>query len=466
VGIVRIGTVLLLGVVAAACGSKAQSGFDKPGRGGSGDDADGGGTTNDLGGSSDASAPAGCQNLQCKQVSCPSGGATTVSGTVFDPSGNNALYNVAVYVPNAQPDPMTHGATCDRCGASLSGSPVVTALSDTAGHFTLNNVPVGDNVPLVVQVGKWRRQVTIPHVQQCVDTPLDKDLTRLPRNGAEGDLPLIALATGGADELECLFRSNKIGLDDSEFTLAGQGNGHVHFYAASGGSSSFAAGGDFPGAQPFWSDLAQLKKYDIVLLSCEGTNEHLDTKPPAAIQAMHDYAGAGGRIFASHWQEAWFRLGFPEVGTFNPNDQSGANGVTPTTVNTSFPKGAALQQWLGNVGALSADGTLPVNEAKFNLVTVTSPAQTWISAAGASSTPEYMSFNAPTNASADQACGRAVYSNLHVAAGDAAGQPWPQGCTTSGLSPQEKALEFMLFDLSACVQPDSAPPSVPPPVVK
>jgi hypothetical protein len=102
-----------------------------------------------------------------------------------------------------------------------SGHPIASALSDAQGRFRIDNVPVGKDVPLVVQVGKWRRQVIVPEVLPCQDNPLTApQMTRLPRNRKEGDLPRVAVTTGVCDPLSCTIA--KLGVDRAELGVSGQ----------------------------------------------------------------------------------------------------------------------------------------------------------------------------------------------------------------------------------------------------
>lgn len=431
----------------------------------------------------------GCVGLECKQLPCDGTAKTTVSGTVFDPAGKVPVYNATVYVPNTPLADLSDGASgCDRCDAKVSGTPIAITATDTSGHFTLENVPVDVNVPLVVQIGKWRRKIEIPSVGKCVDTKLDAALTRLPRNRAEGSIPRIALTTGGADPLQCLLR--KIGVDDSEFGVAGS-EARIHLYAGGGftrgtskpAASKFGAslngGAPFGAAETFWSDVTNLKKYDVVLLSCEGDENEATagaTKPPAAKQALYDYAKGGGRVFASHYHEVWLRKS-PEplvssIATWaDPEKPPPSVPADPATtavsaeISTAFPKAVAMKEWLKNQNALNA-GKLPIFDARHNVDAVGPSGLDWISALNPNASNrravQYLTFNTPVGAAADAVCGRVVFSNLHVGAGVQAGvsddpqAAFPDGCKTSDLSAQQKALEFMLFDLSSCIQKDAA----------
>jgi len=457
------------------------------GRGGAG-----GSSATGAGGSGGAIV-APCVNLECRQSSCTVGACTatpctpgsktTVSGTVYDPAGKVPLYNVIVYVPNAPLDSIADGASCDRCDGTATGSPIASALTDEKGQFVLEDVPVGADVPLVMQVGKWRRQVTIPSVASCADTPLtDKNMTRLPRNQSEGHIPKIALTTGEADALECLLR--KIGIQDSEFTPE-SGTGRVNLYAGYQGTNKYTstlnAGASFTGVAPWWDSVADLMKYDLVLHSCEGT-ENPTNKSTAARQAFLDYTSAGGRAFLSHWHNYWIEHGpspLPTVATFD--HQADLPDPFTAQLDTSFPKGDALATWLVNVGGSTTKGQLVIRAGQ-HTVDAVNPAtsQRWIysdampmasQATLHNPSVQYLTFNTPVDVGSEQQCGRVVLSDIHVShAGTPAdvsgtGSPFPTGCKATDLSPQEKALEFMLFDLSSCIRKDSDKPQ-PPPIVQ
>ncbi len=418
----------------------------------------------------------GCVGLQCQQVACAGGAKTTVSGTVYDPAGRVPIYNAFVYVPNSEPAAIQDGASCDRCDGQLTGRPLVVAATDAAGRFRLENVPVGSSIPLVIQVGKWRRQVKIPAVAACVDTEVDAGLTRLPRNRGEGHIPKMALSTGAADPLECLLR--KIGLDDSEFGVEGS-PARVHLFAGGGYTSdgtpfaatrSFANGADFTPSTGLWKDAASLRRYDVVLLSCEG-DENDASKPDAARVALDEYSRSGGRVFASHYHNTFFSASpSPEVRsvatwTDTRPDPAGRTETIQGTVETAFPKGAAMKEWLKNTGSLAPEGTLPIQETRHNVERLGPGALGWIRVsnpkAGGAEAVQYFSYNAPLGVPDAEVCGRVVFSNLHVGAGNSPGSPFPGGCTADPLTPQQKALTFMLFDLSSCVQRDDQAPQVP-----
>lgn len=416
-----------------------------------------------------------CSGLRCL---VPPNCTTSLSGTVYDPAGKNPLYNVVVFVPNDPAGtlpaitPGTH--TCNTCDVSI-GNYVAATTTDSKGHFTLTGVPATTHVPLVVQTGKWRREVFLPTVQKCTDNAVPAADSRLPRKRSEGDLPQMALLTGGCDDLGCFMKS--LGLDDSEFT-APHGGGRLDVYeGVNGATLSTGAGGNCGGAGcPLWANKQALEAYDITILSCE-CGENNQTKPRAGMQALHDWLGEGGKVFASHYHYTWFKnspaADFQGVASWLGT--SIATGSGPYNLDTTFPKGMIFHDWLANVKALSGNGTIMLNSVADSVSTVNAPTQRWIYDNSSKDT-KYLSFLTPIGGipkapdagpeiNGPQYCGKAVFTDLHTSSSlFKTANSIPADCNGANLTAQQEALEFLFFDLSACVSNDSiAPPPLPPP---
>ena len=430
--------VLLASLYAACSGEKPDLRFSNDASGSGGDSQ----TLAPDTGSGFGDAPPECTGLDCKPT-CGGTNTTTLSGTVYAPNGVDPLYNVLVFVPNGELQPFNDEVTCETCATSLGATAVAVALSDTSGHFELKDMPAGKDIPLVVQVGRFRRKITIPKVEECKSNKVTNGEARLPKNTTEGDIPRIAIVTSTFDPTECILQ--QIGIDSTEFT-GKTGNGRIHLYTGNGNTIS----GAMPGAS-LWDTVDNLKHYQLIALPCSSypTDDH-------GKDTIFQYANAGGRVFAtdlsypvvSQGHVEWMKTGnFTTPGSFS----------NPAQIDQSFPKGKALADWLQNLGSATG-GNIQLSETYSRVGAITSPAQRWLYSG--TNTQSY-TFNTPTDAEEKNQCGRVAYSSFHIGSGRSSTGTFPSACSNKVLTAQEQVLEFMLFDLASCVQSDSTPPIVP-----
>jgi len=341
-----------------------------------------------CGGGSDASGNpipgvCGCTGA-CSQIpTCSPGTTTTLTGKVYDPAGRNPLYHVLVYIANNPSDPalktFTPGITCDVCGASAAGSPLISTPGATDppageytgvdGSFTLKNVPAG-NVTLVIQLGRWRRTFPINVAKPCLPNAIADKTLLMPSTKQQGNIPLMAMVTGNADSLECVLR--KMGIAASEFTDPAQG-GRVQFYKGSGnpGQTIDAA---TPNQSALFASVGGkpvINGYDMTILSCQG-EPVTETGPDQAL--LRSYADQGGRVFSTHYSYTWLTNNdatpgaavgtadnWSEVAKWHVDENDRAGSAVGIIDKVSNPKGNAFQGWLEAVGASApASGTTNV----------------------------------------------------------------------------------------------------------
>jgi hypothetical protein len=381
-----------------------------------------------------------------------SGTAVTAAWTTPDP-----LDGALVYIPK-----IPAGAKLPP----LTGENILSAaVTGPDGRFTLYNVPAGTGIPLVVQLGPWRRQTTID-VVPCIDNVLPAGTARLPRTHDEGDIPLTAIATGSHDGIECLLR--KLGVADTEFTNPG-GAGRIHVYRSTGAIidantlDATSLKGSTPGGGN-WS------WYSQVLLPCEGA-EMVET--PEALGNFSAYVNGGGRVLATHFSYAWlFHNGsFGSIGNWTPGGPDPTDPLATDVVVSSFA-GLEFASWLSIAGALSRSSPpqMQLSAPHADLAALAAGADLWLSSFSPPTT-QLATIDVPMFSPPDKICGRIAFSDFHGNSMASPGATFPSECDTgTALSPQEKALEFMLFNLVACVGPKTttplpgaSPPRGPPP---
>jgi len=420
---------------------------------------------------------------------------TRVSGTVYDPTGAGAgtnnlpLPGIRVYQPSGALKPLPDGVTCDTCSSLDSPAQAIT-VTDATGRFTLNNVSPGAAVPIVVQSGRWRRLVTVNVPAACENNTYGAGTFRMPRNRTEGNIPKMAVVTGQLESLACLLR--KMGVDATDIggsTGAGDPK-RVEIFRFNGMNTSPAA----PAASTLWT-AANISRFTAVIADCpsEGNNPVPNAADRAAVRSFVD---AGGRIFVDHWAGDYLldSAEFPTTSTWNSTFGTGAFPALPArgrVVTGAIPAQTLLRDWLATpaVNASSDYGTnwIRIDEARANARQPVSGVVNWIGGrmsndwgAGAPpgnpSNPQNYSlsysFDTPFpggNCGAAGGTGRVIYNGMHVNPSRGTTGTFPGSCNLGlALAPEEKALEYQLFQLTACALGGGStppPPAPPPPLV-
>jgi len=260
----------------------------------------------------------------------------------------------------------------------------------------------------------------------------------------------------------------RLGISDFEITTEHE-NGKVHLFHGEGGTPQFRANyvggqGAIANATTLWGDLEHLKKYDIVLFSCEGS-PYPEDKPQAAMDNVKTYADLGGRVFMTHYHGIWVKGAsdtgqgtqapaiWPGIATWEPFEQSGPS--VDIIDELSNPKGMSFATWMVNVQATPTRDiiTLTSGTGRATVISVDPlKGEQWVTAQGTNKTQVFQ-FETPNEVAEEMRCGKVVYSDMHVG-GDTAGGDFPDNCGTStNLSAQEKAIAFMFFDIQSCVGP-------------
>jgi hypothetical protein len=464
--------------------------------------------------------------------------STTISGTVYMPNGTDVLPNVLVYVTTGTATVPASGAKCpgteaEGCITASTILPVVVgsgtgvyAYTYTAvdGTFTLSDVPENTNYTLVIQSGKWMSEFT----EDVSTTAITGIVLEMPSShnagfvnpqptstltAAQGNIPLIAIATGNADAVECVLRKTNygLGLSDCEFTddngtaptgtglvgnCSGATGGRIHFY-----QGDKASGAVISSSTPLETALiagtstTPLTSYDLLMLPCQGAQI---TETSTNIDKLIDYTSKGGRVSATHYSDTWLDTtetyggyGFSGAATYTTSSTPTASGGTLGgtnpygigSINTDFTAGSTLSSWLyesgyaanGTLGTPDSgtDGKVEISSLRIQVASTTSPTQTWLtldpetgdnySGSKTFVVPPIMqmSFNTPVGAAENAQYGRVMFNDYHVEnVSGVTGENFPEECPTlAGESQvaQEKMLEYALFDLTNAVTPVVVP---------
>lgn len=418
------------------------------------------------------SGPPGCDT--CAQCN------TQLTGKVYDPSGTGndlPLAGVDVFQSSGPLVPFADGVACDTCEGLRSPSYVRT-VTDALGNFTLDGVVPGPNARITVQSGRWRRQITLPTpVAACTTTAPTAGTFRMPRNRTEGDIPKMAIANGDQESLECFVR--KMGVDASEITSQA-GGGRIQVYRDNGMNVSGATA-----ATNLWASQGSLDQYTAVLLACPGSSGQIHGINATQGGFFAQNAAKGGHVLINHHAADRLFTGGSAPASFSSTISfTHAIGNQPfeLLVKTGTPPQQQFFDWMQANDGMMLNGPplADVPQGAHEMTGASAATTTWLGGklgntwnasysnqdfVGSYSFEMGLTGTTPTvnaDCGVPGGHGRVFNNSMHVSPARGTSGTFPANCNLSfSLTEMERALEFHIFQLTACQLGGSTPP--PPP---
>jgi hypothetical protein len=408
------------------------------------------------GDSADLSMPgsAGCSGgLHCQIAACDTGVDTVLTGHVYAPNGLDPVPNATVYVPDQGLPEFPTGVSCDLCNAVSEPAALTTTSFD--GSFTLTHVPSGDDIPLVVQLGHFRRVVHL-HVDACTTAEVPHDPLaaglRLAKSDGELDpqdvVPRIAVATGDYDQIECVL--HRMGIE--RFDL----------YDDRGGLNIPPT---IAPLQALFTDGAKLLGYNIVVVNCT-QNEFQSLVASKAVQAnLANFVTMGGRLYVTDWAYDVIEQ-VPEFAPylcFEPQDGSALQcRMTPDApeiadTTNSYSTNATivdpgLAQWLRQFPNVIQNGAVPVDYSFVSIASVAADTKSWPTTTWVEGQTPFGVRPLTVTFDYDM-CGRVHYSTYNTEPNGVVPDQQRYPNCRPDFSPQERILEYLVFEIANCVGP-------------
>ncbi len=399
---------------------------------------------------------------------CPGAGAE-VTGTVFAPNGLDPVPGAVVYLTRTAPAMQPPGVSCDNC--DLPGNLLGYAVSNVQGRFNIaHGLDGGGSAYLIVQKGRFRR-VTMVSAVGCAPVSASASATTLPGARAQGEIPKILVAAGTAMAQDTRPAAMDWAYDDISSVI--RRIGITEFDRAEPCRTATTTTDVTTAACEFGNilaDSARLNEYNVIFAPCGALGFSKSWQVlGAAVNSriatnVRTWLQRGGRLYASDTAYGLLSRSAPTVATFAGGMTLATNNRDPANigVGASPPMGRTyqaqivdpnLRTWLadrgvGMMGTVSITGFISPWVAVDSVpmttrVLVDGEVEWFTSMAGVTMPAGRRPLTISADIKENNGCGRAVFSSYEV--DNRAAMPM------TPLSPQERILEYLLFELGGCI---------------